>query len=366
MPCSHSHNSDHNHTHENGEEQAILLDALRGQGDKGSLVTLIGLGSNILLTTTKGIAGYYLASASLLADAGHSLSDLIGDFITLFCWNWSKKAKDTHYPFGYGKYESVGSLIVAFFLISGGLGIGFHSYSLFLSALRSQVDQSGPLSTILSWLPDSISLPHTHSHAHGGPEESHRDHDEHSVDFRAAYFALLSVVVKEWLYRITYRVGKAEDSNVLLANALHHRSDAFGSFVALLAIVGSSFGFTILDPIGGFVVCGMILSSGYEIGKKSFHELVDKSPNQELESDLKNLLNTSFERKDNLMDWSAIQEVSKIRCLRLGSRMIVFLEVIVRDSKTGLRELVAMEGMLGKRIRKEKKNVEEVVVTFRT
>lgn len=55
-----------------------------------------------MLTATKGIAGYYLSSASLIADAGHSLSDLVGDFITLFCWKWSKRPKDRDYPFGYG------------------------------------------------------------------------------------------------------------------------------------------------------------------------------------------------------------------------------------------------------------------------
>ncbi|KAH9821588.1 cation efflux protein [Melampsora americana] len=360
MPCSHSHSDHHHHSHGDGEEQAALLDALRGQGDKGSLVTLIGLGSNIILTLIKGIAGYVLSSASLIADAGHSLSDLMGDLITLFCWNWSKKPKDDHYQFGYGKYESIGSLIVAFFLISGGLGIGFHSYSLFLSALKSQVDQSGLMSNLLAFLPHSISLPHTHSHSHGS-----EDSLDHSVDFRAAYFALLSVVVKEWLYRMTYRVGKAEESNVLLANALHHRSDAFGSLVALLAIIGSSFGLTILDPIGGFIVCVMILSSGLEIGRKSFYELVDRSPHQTLETDLKNLLNTSFERKDKLIDWSAIQEVLKIRCLRSGSRLMIFLEVKVTNHQLSLRELVLMEVMLSKTIKKEKKNVEEVMVSFR-
>lgn len=97
------------------------------------------------------------------------------------------------------------------------------------------MDQSGPLSSLLSWLPASLSLPLAHSHSHDSGDHSH----EPSVDLRAAYFALLSIVVKEWLYRMTYRVGKAEDSNVLLANALHHRSDAFSSFVALLAIVSS-------------------------------------------------------------------------------------------------------------------------------
>lgn len=106
---------------------------------------------------------------------------------------------------------------------------------------------------MLSRLLNSIPIPHTHSHSH---TSSHDDHG-HSVDLRAAYFALLSIGVKEWLYRITYRVGKAEDSNVILANALHHRSDAFSSLVALLAIVSgqNSFFFCLLiiwSPWSGF------------------------------------------------------------------------------------------------------------------
>ncbi|KAG0151781.1 hypothetical protein CROQUDRAFT_667776 [Cronartium quercuum f. sp. fusiforme G11] len=362
MACSHSTGADHHsHSHGSGEEQAALLGALTGQGDKGSVVTLIGLGANIGLTATKGIAGYYLSSASLIADAGHSLSDLVGDFITLFCWTWSKRPKDRDYPFGYGKYESMGSLIVAFFVISGGLGIGFHSYSLLLTALRAQAGQSGPLSFLLSWLPASLWLPLAHDHSHDTEHESHGS----SVDLRAAYFALLSIGVKEWLYRMTYRVGKAEDSNVLLANALHHRSDAFSSFVALLAIIGSWFGFTILDPLGGFFVCTMILSSGWDIGRRAFSELVDRSPGSELENDIRNLLTTQLERKDNLMDWSALKELKQIRSLRSGSKTIVFLEVRMADPKLSLRELVVIEVMLTKTIKKEKKNVEEVLVTFR-
>lgn len=92
---------------------------------------------------------------------------------------------------------------------------GLHSYTLILPILSRQSPG------LVSHLPSFTS-----AHEH-----------DHEVDIRASYFALLSIVVKETLYRITYRVGKAEDSKVLMANALHHRSDAFSSFVALLAIV---------------------------------------------------------------------------------------------------------------------------------
>ena len=74
----------------------------------------------------------------------------------------------------------------------------------------------------------------------------------HSVDPNAAWFAAISVLSKEWLYRITKVVADEEKSPVLLANAVHHRSDAYSSLVALVAILGTWFFPSIpLDPIGG-------------------------------------------------------------------------------------------------------------------
>lgn len=113
------------------------------------------------------------------------------------------------------------------------------------------------------------------------------------------------------------------------------------------------------------MVCTMILSSGWGIGRRAFNELVDRSPGSDLESDIQNILKTQLGRKDNLLDWSALKEVKQVRTLRSGSRTTVFLEVKMSDHKISLRELVVIEIMLGKTIRKEKPNVEEVLVTFR-
>lgn len=104
----------------------------------------------------------------------------------------------------------------------------------------------------------------------------------HTLDPNAAWIALLSVIVKEWMYRATLKVAKEEGSNVLEANALHHRSDVFSGCLAGLAIVGSSLGFPMLDPVGGLLVAGMIIKQGSEIGLNAMKELVDYVVDPEL------------------------------------------------------------------------------------
>lgn len=112
---------------------------------------------------------------------------------------------------------------------------------------------------------------HSHSHAH-----------THTLDPNAAWVAFLSVAIKEWMYRATLKVAKEEGSNVLEANALHHRSDVFSGALAGVAIVGSSLGFPMLDPVGGLLVAGMIIKSGSEIGLNALKELVDYVVDPEL------------------------------------------------------------------------------------
>lgn len=200
-------------------------------------------------------------SASLLADAGHSLSglcsssfifatthgtlDLLGDFVTLFCWKLSRKPPSEWYPYGFAKFETLGTTTVSLLLIGGALGIGFHSYHILLTALSETAATlpAGPIQSILTNVTSAVpDVPHV---------LSHHSHVE-AVDPNAAWFAAISVLVKEWLYRVTKAVADEENSPVLLANAIHHRSDAYSSFVALFAILGSwIFPKLPLDPIGG-------------------------------------------------------------------------------------------------------------------
>jgi divalent metal cation (Fe/Co/Zn/Cd) transporter len=180
-------------------------------------------------------------------------ADLLGDFVVLFAWRLSRRPPSRRYPFGLAKFETVGTGLVSILLIAGALGIGSHSLSLLLSVLSETALSLpvGPLQTILLSITGAAhNVPglgliaahsHAHAHAHG-----------HVLDLNAAWFAAASIVSKEWLFRITRKVADQENSPVLLANAYHHRSDAYSSVVALVAILGSGwFPALPLDPIGG-------------------------------------------------------------------------------------------------------------------
>lgn len=174
--------------------------------------------------------------------------DLLGDFVVLFSWRLSRRPPSRRYPFGLAKFETVGTSLVAILLLGGALGIGSHSLSLLLAVLSetAMTVSEGPLQTALlnvtaaaHNVPGIGYIAHSHTHAH-------------ALDPNAAWFAAVSVVSKEWLFRITRKVAEQENSPVLLANAYHHRSDAYSSVVALLAILGSGwFPALPLDPIGG-------------------------------------------------------------------------------------------------------------------
>ena len=129
-------------------------------------------------------------------------------------------------------------------LVGGALGIGFHSYYLLLDALYPAIQALPPgvVQGVLQSAAEATEAIASHA-AHG---------HVHTLDPNAAWFAAVGVVAKEWLYRITKKVADDERSSVLRANAIHHRSDAWSSLVALVAILGSwAVPGLPLDPIGG-------------------------------------------------------------------------------------------------------------------
>ncbi|GAA5821964.1 hypothetical protein JCM10212_004089 [Sporobolomyces blumeae] len=277
---SHSHSHKHGHSHSHAEETAALdsaFSSLRNPSslDPGSRITLVGLFANVGLTALKGVAGYVLASSALLADAAHSGSDLVADVVTLASYRVSRWNPTDKYPYGYGKFESLGSLVVSFLLFATAAGIGLHSYHHLLVSLSTLPQIPPDLLASLDFLPHG----HSHGPAVGGDSVGGDVIDaahEGLVDARAMWFAAGSIAVKEWLYRATLKVAKETHSNVILANAYHHRSDSLGSLVALVAIGAARVGFPMLDPIGGLVVGGMIAKQGWDVGKEAIGELVDK------------------------------------------------------------------------------------------
>ncbi|KJA29051.1 hypothetical protein HYPSUDRAFT_128449 [Hypholoma sublateritium FD-334 SS-4] len=374
----HEHDADHEehthshsifgHSHSHGEEGHAhdaeqIIAALKGTGDRGSYITLVGLFSNIALTLAKGLAGWYMHSASLLADAGHSMSDLLGDFVTLFCWRLSRKPPSETYPYGFAKFETVGTTTISLLLIGGALGIGFHSYHMLIVALSETAVtlQPGPLHDILAYISSSAPLPDIgHQHVH-------------AVDVNAAWFAAGGVLSKEWLYRITKTVADEEKSTVLLANAIHHRSDAYSSLVAFFAIIGTWFfpAFP-LDPIGGLIVSVVILQQGFGLLTGAWGDLTDAGASPRTQQSLKKIIAPLMDRSGATQlvddhDGSPLPPIVSIQHLRArhaGSLLFVDLVAEVPGYIT-VSQSSALEKEIERLIKSARKEVAEVRVTFR-
>ncbi|KAF9529393.1 cation efflux family-domain-containing protein [Crepidotus variabilis] len=385
---SHSH-SLFGHSHSHGEEHTHdaeqILAALKGSGDRGSYITLVGLFTNVALTLAKGLAGWFMHSASLMADAGHSMSDLLGDFVTLFCWRLSRKPPSEKYPYGFAKFETFGTSTISILLIGGALGIGFHSYHLLMTALTETAGSlpPGPTHDILRFITSTATLPDIslgHSHGHG--------HDHGSaqlVDVNAAWFAAASVLIKEWLYRITKVVADEEKSPVLLANAIHHRSDAYSSLVAFFAILGSWFFPALpLDPLGGLLVSAVIFRQGYGLFAETLGDLTDAGVSPRTKQALLKALtpftesqsngSTSHTHNHNHDDPHSNHNglshplppifVSDLRARRAGSLLFVDLTARIPGTIT-VSQASSLEEQIEHTLKTARKEIKEVRITFK-
>ncbi|EIN11789.1 hypothetical protein PUNSTDRAFT_50649 [Punctularia strigosozonata HHB-11173 SS5] len=369
---SHSHSIFSKHVHSHGEEghdatAEEVIKALQGSGDRGSRITLVGLFANIGLTASKGAAGWYMNSAALLAESAHSLSDLLGDFVTLFCWKLSRKPPSARYPYGFAKFETLGTTTVSLLLVGGALGIGFHSYYLLVDALTHTASSLPPgvlQSAIqnVTEVAQSVPIPAIEpGHGHG-----------HALDPNAAWFAALGVIAKEWLYRVTEKVAREEKSPVLHANALHHRSDAYSSVVALVAILGSSwFPALPLDPVGGFLISIVILRQGLGILVGAFKELMDSGVSAKTHASLvrsvQPLIAPPTAQNGNgttTSDVPSLLAIHDLRARRAGSMTFVDLTADVpRD--LSVSEAASMEEKIERTMKEARREIAEVRVRFR-
>ncbi|KAH8078072.1 cation efflux family-domain-containing protein [Cristinia sonorae] len=388
--AAHDHSHDHghshshsvfslSHSHSHGEDgpghtpdAEKIVETLKGGGDRGSRITVIGLLSNVVLTAAKGGAGWYMNSASLLADAGHSMSDLLGDFVTLFCWKLSRRPPSERYPYGFGKFEVMGTTTISILLTAGAVGIGMHSWSLLADSL-SQIATTlpaGPIHDAIETVTSvaqsvpTILTEHSHAHAH-----SH----SHALDPNAAWFAAISVIAKEWLYRVTKKVADEERSPVLLANAVHHRSDAYSSLVAFVAILGSWwFPHLPLDPIGGLLVSVLIFQQGWAIMMSAFRQLTDAGVSPRTKSSLLQSLDPLLPDKSTPhiptpsqrdLHTDQLLGIRDLRAMRAGALMVVDLVADVPRTLP-VEHASEIEKRIAETLRKARKEVSEVRIRF--
>ena len=137
--------------------------------------------------------------------------------------------------------------------------------------------------------------------------------------------ALLSVLVKEWLYRVTLRQGEEGNSPVLVANAWHHRADALSSVVAIIGIGGYQLGFPLLDPAAALIVAGMITKAGFEIGWTAVKDLTDQQREDDEITRRVEDIGASLEAKSR----GEVADIHNIRCRRLGGYILLDIHVSV-------------------------------------
>lgn len=246
-------------------------------------VTLIGAIVNIALTVLKLFAGWFGRSSAMLADAVHSLSDFATDLVVVIFVKLAAKPSDACHAFGHGKFETLASVLIGVALFAVGMG-------LFVSGF------------------DKIRFV-----LHGGELAQPR--------MVALVVAVLSIVSKEVLYHYTRRVGSRYDSQAVIANAWHHRSDAFSSIGTLIGIGGAiALGnrWVILDPIAAVVVSVLILRVAWTLTKPGLNELLEKSLPKEMEAEILALVTED----------AAVTDPHNLRTRRVGPG--IFAEVHVR------------------------------------
>lgn len=209
---------------------------------KVTFVTLVGSVVNIILTVFKIFAGVLGRSTAMIADGIHSLSDLLSDIVVIVFVKISAKGRDKDHDYGHGKFETFATLIISLMLIV----VAANLMSGGINKIRMILD-GGEVSS-----PGMIAL----------------------------WAAVASIVLKEILYRYTIIQGRALNSPMMIANAWHHRSDAFSSVGSLLGIAGAIFlgdKFVILDPITGCVISIFILVMAVKMSVPAIKELLDVS-----------------------------------------------------------------------------------------
>lgn len=255
-------------------------------------------------------------------------------------------------------------------LVGGALGIGFHSYHLLIAALGQSAATlpAGPVQEIFTAITSIAPTPPLVGHEH-----------VHAVDPNAAWFAALSVIAKEWLYRATKVVADEEKSPVLVANAIHHRSDAYSSLVAFFAILGTwMFPALPLDPIGGnlalhlpyrqftdsrylgLLVSFVILRQGSGLLFGAWGDLTDAGvpsvTRRSIEQELKPIIHSTSSP-------SSLLGVRDLRARRSGSLLFVDLTARVSPTMT-VHETSILDEKIMRTLKEARREITEVRVKF--
>lgn len=242
---------------------------------KMSLASIIG---NTLLSSFKLFAGIFGKSNAMISDAVHSMSDVLTTFIALIGIRISKKGADEKHPYGHERLECVASVILGALLAVTGILIGKAGIETIIGGNYSSLQTPGLIALIA---------------------------------------AISSIVVKEWMYWYTRHYAKKLNSSVFMADAWHHRSDAFSSVGSLIGIAGAMLGFPVMDAIASLVICIFIIKVSFDIIKNAIVKMIDTSCGKAYEEKLGKYIS----------EQEGVLGIDVLRTRKFGDKVYVDLEI---------------------------------------
>ena len=250
-----------------------------------SVVTII---CNLFLSFFKLAAGLLGHSGAMISDAVHSASDVFSTIVAILGINISKKKSDQNHQYGHDRLECVAAIVLAVILFLTGVGIGI-----------------GGIKNIISGISEDIAVPGA----------------------IALAAAILSILIKEWMYWYTRKAAKKINSGALMADAWHHRSDALSSIGAFVGILGARMGYPILDPLASVVICLFIGKAASDIFRDAIDKMVDKSCDPE----------TLGKMRSIILEQPGVQNIDLLQTRLFGPKIYVDIETAA-DGHLTLRE----------------------------
>ncbi len=263
-------------------EKKMEKDEFQKVATRVSVVTII---VNAVLALFKLVAGLVAHSNAMISDAVHSASDVFSTIVVIIGIHLASKESDKEHPYGHERLECVAALLLAVVLFITGLGIG-----------------ADALNNILQGDYESLKVP----------------------GMLALVAAFISIATKEAMFWYTKINAKKIDSSALMADAWHHRSDAFSSIGALIGIAGARLGFPIMDSIASLVIFVFIAKAAYDIFKDAVDKMVDHSCDEETEQQIKDCVKQEKE----------VLSVDLLQTRVFGNKVYVDVEIGVDGSYT--------------------------------
>lgn len=247
-------------------------------------VSSVSIIVNVILSLFKLLAGIISHSGAMISDAIHSASDVISTIVVIIGVQMSNKKSDHDHQYGHERLECVSSIILSGLLLATGIGIGI----------------SGIKNIMAGTSGEALIIP----------------------GVLALIAAVISLVVKEWMFWYTRAAAKKINSGALMADAWHHRSDALSSIGAFIGILGARLGYPVLDPIASVVICLFIVKASVDIFKDAIDKMVDHSCDDETVNQMNQVINNI----------PGVDRIDLIQTRLFGSKIYVDIEIAVDGS----------------------------------